>query len=496
MDKTASICFAMKDPNLDAEWKLACKQLGFSFWDMSAGSDLHLFPCALIVADNMDQLTNANNFCTGQPLQKKEPLRILLSKEAKVNPRNILIYNPDSEKGNISILLAMAYNSFLQTQTKKDLGLSTPDVDGDIDEGTRVILEQPFFGAVVLQDQEVRLINNKARELVGIPPSSSAKSLILEDYIPVEKFDKFRRTTHDIISGELSGKIYSVPLISSNNKNIILQVWFSRVSYKCAPAILIFFTDMGELLEARKHGRQYEIEYFRIHKMAMVGKLASGLAHNLNTPVSIIQGNAELLDLQYPEQNEIKMILRQTARLGNEIHLLGIRGNKDLSTLEEKIDLNKLIKNEMAFLKANLYFKHYVECQLGLQENLPSIRGLYSDFSQVLAEIIENAVDAMYGLDVRKLLVKTKSELGKICLTISDSGKGMDSKTLSHLFEPFYTTKPSPDVSAPNQNEPRGTGLGLSMALSIINKYNGKITVDSKPGVGTVFTVLVPFSQN
>lgn len=499
MDKPVSICFAMSDPDNGHNWFAGCEATGFTLWEMHRPQKMRAFPCALIIADSMEQLNGALAHCMRQSEQKIQPYKILLRSLYHNMGDDIFVASPDEPENNIRLISKNACDAFafqLSNASNLDHLLSPVKGKAGLDDGTHVFLEQSLFGVVVLQKKKVCLLNEKARELIGIPPEKSIDELILRDFIPQDKADNFRQVMHEIISGELSAKIISIPVISAKKENIVLQAWLSQVYYKGAAALLVFFTDMGELLEARKRGRKYEMEYFRVHKMAMVGKLASGLAHNLNTPVSIIQGNAELLELQYPDNHELKMILKQTARLGREIHLLGIRGNKDLSTLSEEIDLNELIQNEMDFLNANLYFKHYVDCRLELDKQLPALYGLYSDFSQILSEIIENAIDAMYGLDKRILTVKTQYADGHIGLIISDTGKGMDDKTLEHIFEPFYTTKASPDENIDDPNAPRGTGLGLSMAMSILNKYHGKITVHSKVGAGTEFKIILPAIQS
>ncbi len=493
--KTAAICLAIKNPGTCSTWIKLCNALDVPVWEINGSgteNTMPKVPCALIITDDIRAFdTFLAPSKTGLD-QGSEPYKILLDNDPANSLPGILKVHPNGSDNNTAII-KMAYDSFVyhleKIQSPEKGGIRYPDF---IDQGTKVFFDQFLFGIVVVQDHHIRLLNDKARDLLDIAPDFPVKDLVLWDFIPADKSDIFQKIMDDIISEKLSAKIYSIPVVTPKKERLILQAWLSRVGFNGAPALMLFLTDMGELFEARKRGRKYEVEYFRIHKMAMVGKLAAGLAHNLNTPVSIIQGNAELLELKYPESREIQMILKQTARLGREIHLLGIRGNKDLSTSEEEIDLNELIRNEMDFLNANLYFKHYVKCQQDLDMELPHIFGLYSDFSQVLAEIIENGIDAMFGLENRLLIVKTRGKDEMVHLSISDSGKGIDKNSLSYLFNPFYTTKTSPDEITSDPNEPRGTGLGLSMVQSIINKYHGTVKVDSTPGKGTVFEIILP----
>lgn len=493
--KTAAICLAIKNPGTYSTWIKLCNALDVPIWEINgsgAENPMPKFPCALIITDDVRMFETFYALSKKGLDQKNEPYKILLDNDPDTSLPGILKVHPNGS-GNNTTIIKMAYESFVyhydKTHSAEKDSIRYSDF---IDLGTKVFFDQFLFGIVVVQDHQIRLLNDKARDLLDIAPDFPAKDLVLWDFIPTGKSDIFQKIMDDIISEKSSAKIFSMSVVTSKKEKLILQAWLSRIGFNKAPALMLFLTDLGELFEARKRGRKYEVEYFRIHKMAMVGKLASGLAHNLNTPVSIIQGNAELLELKYPESREIQMILKQTARLSREIHLLGLRGNKDLSTSEEEIDLNELIRNEMDFLNANLYFKHYVKCQQDLDMELPHIFGLYSDFSQVLSEIIENGIDAMYGLEKRVLIVRTRGKNERVLLSIRDSGKGIDKKSLLHIFNPFYTTKISPDEKTSDPNEPRGTGLGLSMVQSIINKYHGTVKVDSTPGKGTAFEIILP----
>ena len=118
---------------------------------------------------------------------------------------------------------------------------------------------------------------------------------------------------------------------------------------------------------------------------------------------------------------------------------------------------------------------------------------MYGDFSQALLNIINNAVDAMYETPQKVLKVRTRHDDGCIKIEIEDSGTGMTEKVKERIFEPFFTTKPSMDSE---QSEGRrGTGLGLSGSRQLLARYDGKIEVQSQPGKGSTFRVVVPSEE-
>ena len=120
------------------------------------------------------------------------------------------------------------------------------------------------------------------------------------------------------------------------------------------------------------------------------------------------------------------MILKQTAQMNDLISTIVTKGKYELNYENNDIYLNDLLKTEIEFLKANLYFKHYIECTLDLDMTIPSIFGIYSDYSQCISVIVQNSIDAMYKLEKRELFVQTKNKNEFIQLIIRDTGAGIE----------------------------------------------------------------------
>jgi PAS domain S-box-containing protein len=234
-----------------------------------------------------------------------------------------------------------------------------------------------------------------------------------------------------------------------------------------------------------------ELEQAR--KLESIGLLASGIAHNLNGPLSGIQGFAELLRATHPELTELDLILKQVHKINEIVRTLMLKARHQQEQKSRNIQLNALLRTELAFLEANLFYKHEVEKSYEFDPMLPEVCAVYGDVSQALLNIINNAIDAMRDSPRRLLQVRTKHDDGQVIIEIEDSGIGMSEEVVSRIFEPFFTTKPPPDGE--QFQGPTGTGLGLSASRQFLARYNGRIEVRSKPNQGSVFTIILPSAK-
>ncbi len=252
---------------------------------------------------------------------------------------------------------------------------------------------------------------------------------------------------------------------------------------------VVVIEDVGELHHLQTNLRQSR-------KLEAIGLLASGLAHNINSPLSAIIMTAEMAQVKHPEVREFEDILQAAARIGEIVTNLMIKSRQEQTLSEADIDLNQLVRTELKFLEANLFFKHSVDLDLDLQEDLPKVRGLYGDFSQIFQNLVQNALDAMSAPEGNRLSVRTwyESDADRVGLSIRDNGCGIPAEHVDKLFDPFFTTKTQLDGSDPIR--PSGTGLGLHMTWKLVEQYGGSIQVESRPGEGSLFTLLIPLKRN
>ncbi len=224
------------------------------------------------------------------------------------------------------------------------------------------------------------------------------------------------------------------------------------------------------------------------HKLSSIGRLAAGVAHEINNPMAIINEKAglmkDLIELKpdFAEREKflslVNAVLQSVQRCRSITHrLLGFARRMEVQI--EVLDLNEVIRETAAFLdKEALYRK--VQIKLQLDPDLPKIASDRGRLQQVFLNIMNNALAAVSDGGQISVTSRKQDEAWTV-VTIQDNGCGMSEATLKHIFEPFFTTKKG-----------TGTGLGLPITYGIVKKLGGSIGVQSQEGVGTTFTVTLP----
>ena len=233
----------------------------------------------------------------------------------------------------------------------------------------------------------------------------------------------------------------------------------------------------------------HEIEYTA--KMASVGRLAAGVAHEINNPLAIINEKAGLIkDLlkATPELSNQEKLIRIADSILNSVkrcstityRLLGFARRIDVQT--ELIDLRSLMEEVLSFLGKEAEFRN-IQVTLKAEEELPPIQSDRGQLQQVFINILNNALAAVSDGGCVEVTI-ARAGPDTVSLVVEDNGVGIPKKDLSRIFDPFFTTKGS-----------KGTGLGLSITYGIVQKLRGKIEVRSEVGKGTTFTVTLPLER-
>jgi signal transduction histidine kinase len=230
----------------------------------------------------------------------------------------------------------------------------------------------------------------------------------------------------------------------------------------------------------------HKMEY--TNKLAAIGRLGAGVAHEINNPLAIIGEKAGLLrDLlsmsdTIPPKEKMLALVNSVLKSVNRCsaitrRLLGFA--KHMEVKNEKINLELLCKEVLGFLEKEAKYRN-IEVNFDVPADIPTIESDRGQLQQVFLNIINNAFAAVE--DHGKIDISIK-ELGddQVAVTITDNGMGIPEESLAHIFEPFFTTKKG-----------SGTGLGLSITYGIVEKLGGRIKVQSKVGEGTSFIVILP----
>ena len=249
-------------------------------------------------------------------------------------------------------------------------------------------------------------------------------------------------------------------------------------------AVLVISRDITE-------HKNIETQLFHAEKLASLGSLSAGVAHEINNPIAIILGFTEVLSERFPEESKEKEILKAIERQGNNCkriveNLLAFARLPQKTATESDVlqDLQRVIH-----VVANTLLTRKIELRTDIAEDLPRVRGDGPQLEQVFLNIINNAVAAMENGGM--LTVAVSHSGGTVRVAFKDTGQGIPPEIRDKIFEPFFTTKKVGE----------GTGLGLSVSYGIVKKFGGDIRVESQteePGTepGTTFTVLLPVADD
>ena len=223
-------------------------------------------------------------------------------------------------------------------------------------------------------------------------------------------------------------------------------------------------------------------EMGRSEQLASVGRLAAGVAHEINNPLTGVLAFADMLrekeNMDEQDQQDLELIIRETKRV-REI----VRGLLDFARetpfVQKPVDINELIRQTLRLLGKREAFQNIYLVE-DLSDHLPLVSADQNQLQQVLLNLTLNACEAM--ADGGTLMVGTSTDLGRVVFKVTDTGCGISPREIAKIFDPFYTTKPVG----------KGTGLGLSVSYGILQQHGGTLEVESELGMGSTFIVTLP----
>ncbi len=375
-----------------------------------------------------------------------------------------------------------------------------------IDSGT---LEQQIRPLNLSPPSEVFIINNKG---ILQTPSADYGNLLEKANLQVppysdtwEVIESRDDNGHHLMKGYAYIDHSPFILVIIKHLPSSMESWFalrkSLWAILITSAVVIVLITMGSsyfmVSRIRAADRQraqvlHKVEY--TNKMASIGRLSAGVAHEINNPLAIINEKAgmmkDLLALcdDFPQKqkslelvNSILVSVERCVKITQR--LLGFAKHIDVRV--EKIDLEQLVKEVISFLEYEARYKN-IDLEMETDDEVPVVESDRGQLQQVLLNIINNSLHALSEANKEgkvRIHIGSKNN-NRVAITISDDGPGIPPEHLKHIFEPFYTTRD------------QGTGLGLSITYGIINKLGGDIDVDSKVGKGTSFIVILPLGVN
>jgi signal transduction histidine kinase len=234
---------------------------------------------------------------------------------------------------------------------------------------------------------------------------------------------------------------------------------------------------------ARRELRETQAQLFQSSKMAAMGQLAAGVAHEINNPLGAIELTASAMKRMTLEEKFLRRLdtIESAALQCKEIVRNLLLFSHPSAEISEKVDVTDLVMRSLALIEYQLS-KDAINVEKSLQEGL-SIEAGGTELAQVIMNILINARDALRAVEDEKVIhIKSSEKDDRILIEITDNGPGMEEEVAGRIFEPFFTTK----------NVGEGVGLGLSISFQIVRKYGGEIGVTSGPNKGTTFTLSFP----
>ena len=256
--------------------------------------------------------------------------------------------------------------------------------------------------------------------------------------------------------------------------------------------------------------KQMEFQLLQSYKLASLGKLVAGVAHEINNPNTFIRGNIKIikesfsdifpiLDDYFEDHKDLTIarlkydifeenipiliddMVSGTNRIKKIVDELRNYAKKDEGLLTDDIKINNIINNSLRLIDNQI--RQHASVELDLDPNIPKFKGNIQKMEQVIVNLLVNASQAIEN-GFGKIDVKTRfnEKLNHIMIKVKDNGKGMDEKTKKSIFDPFFTTK----------RNKGGTGLGLSISFRIIKEHSGRIEVNTKLNHGTTFRIYIP----
>ena len=334
---------------------------------------------------------------------------------------------------------------------------------------------------VTWTDGRIVTINPAGRQLIGIGTADGA----LPDGRRFQEFlaapEDWNAILHHIENrGFISSEEFDLILENGTRRRVLLSGSLARNPAEDGETIHFLIKDIEQRRLMQKQMAQAD-------KLASIGELSSGIAHEINNPLGIILGYTQLLlrseDPQSDRYNDLKTIEKHVQSCKSIVEDL-LNFARTSSPRKEKLDIHAVIEDVIGFVRHHSNLET-IQIETRLADRLPPVLMDEKKIKQVLINLLMNAIHAVERNGAIKIATGINESASRVTVEVSDTGHGIDRKNLTRIFDPFFTTKPTGE----------GTGLGLSVSYGIIKGHGGNITVKSEPGKGAAFTLFLPITE-
>ncbi|WP_271008097.1 ATP-binding protein [Paucibacter sp. B51] len=391
-------------------------------------------------------------------------------------------------------------------------------------------LENASVGILCTSKRQILRSNKKFAQMFEMEGLSNAEMAAFNYFPDAAAYKAMRNMARPTLQAGQS-VMHEMELRTASNQ----LIWVQLIAYPANPgdpdtAVWWLLQDRSEVMRAQRelvnNYRQIQQANARLEdaqnqllqseKMASIGQLAAGVAHEINNPVGFVASNLGTLrryiesmlqlnglyetinhatlpdelrkqieclrqeaDFEFIQEDLPQLLRESDDGLGRVKKI--VQDLKDFSRVDQAdwqdADLNQGLESTLNVVRHEIKYKVEVRRDYG---PLPPVRCLAAQLNQVFMNLIVNAAHAMPGQGLLQL--RTEAQGDWVCISVRDNGQGMPPEVMRRIFDPFFTTKPVG----------QGTGLGLSLSFSIVKKHGGRIEVESEPGVGSCFKVWIP----
>lgn len=328
--------------------------------------------------------------------------------------------------------------------------------------------------------------------------AASGKEIGLQDLldaVSVEEQEGVRSKLNRMFEGTEKGPLRLELEVRTESRNLYYTCYAQALEYEGSPGVCFILDDTTELREMSEKARLNELKLYHEDRLAALGTMAAGIAHELNQPLNTIRvvtdgllfGREEGWVLDEEELFEsMEMVSHQVARMAEVIHNIRNFAREDRMPASLDVHANQAIENVFSMIGRQLE-AHGIQVHKALKEHLPSLRANLNRLEQVIMNLVVNARQALDDCthDDKELWVRTDVTNGAVRIEVGDNATGISDEQKRKIFDPFFTTKEAG----------KGTGLGLTITQSIVKEFDGHIEMFNNEKGGATFLVTFPAGE-
>jgi len=351
----------------------------------------------------------------------------------------------------------------------------------------RVLFESTLDGLIVMDIETMKVVfgNQTAAKLYGYESMGDAIGINPLDFVHSDDKEKVLEVIKKDLFEKGLRQVNEFRTMTRDGREMWISAIGTGTEYQGRPAILVSIRDITEQKKVEGAKRRLEEQLQLSSRLAAIGELSAGVAHEINNPLTAIKGFSELLlaryDLDEAVKSDVKAIFKEVQR--------AIKVTQDMLSFARRHEPEKcfISINEALAKNLDLYACHMktnnIDMVVEFDPELPKTMADFYQLQQVFMNIVINAEQAMSEAHGRgKLTVKTQRSDGMIQVIFADDGPGISEENMKRIFDPFFTTK---EIG-------KGTGLGLSICYGLVEAHGGRIYARSRAGQGASFIVEIP----